>query len=265
MGVLSNFFNRILRKQAAPQAVNQSVRHFERNEQGRDFVVGDVHGMFAPLEVLLKDVSFDTNVDRLFSLGDLIDRGLESDKALEWWDYTWFYPILGNHEDMLMHRQKCAHVWHSNGGQWWVAVNQADHGEYDKRVARLPLAIEVETDDGLVGLVHADVLGNCWRTFYQALANKDHTSTQTALWSRKRIDQYQRGVTPSLVSEVNHVYLGHTIVEDRTTFENVSYIDTGACFYQNERAKLTMMQIHPHVEKFQKSTYLKDVLKAMPN
>ena len=54
-----------------------AVARFEENATGRDFVVGDLHGMFSHLEALLNEVAFDESADRLFSVGDLIDRGPE--------------------------------------------------------------------------------------------------------------------------------------------------------------------------------------------
>lgn len=42
-----------------------------RNRRGRDFVVGDVHGCLRTLEHVLREVGFDEDRDRLFSVGDL--------------------------------------------------------------------------------------------------------------------------------------------------------------------------------------------------
>ena len=57
---------------------------FARNERGRDFAVGDIHGCFSDLARGLKAIGFDEKADRLFSVGDLVDRGPESTHALEW-------------------------------------------------------------------------------------------------------------------------------------------------------------------------------------
>lgn len=60
------------------------LKHFTVNTAGRDFAVGDIHGHFTRLQVALDAVSFDPAVDRLFSVGDLVDRGPESEQVLEW-------------------------------------------------------------------------------------------------------------------------------------------------------------------------------------
>ncbi|MCW8994392.1 MAG: protein phosphatase, partial [Psychromonas sp.] len=49
--------------------------HYQQNDQGRDFFVGDIHGKYGLLMLALSNVNFNANVDRLFSVGDLIDRG----------------------------------------------------------------------------------------------------------------------------------------------------------------------------------------------
>ena len=51
------------------------IQRFPKNESGRDFVIGDLHGMTEFLFKLLDYVCFDPAKDRLFSVGDLIDRG----------------------------------------------------------------------------------------------------------------------------------------------------------------------------------------------
>lgn len=52
------------------------------NRRGRDIAVGDVHGHFQRLQQALDAVGFDPAIDRLFSVGDLVDRGPDSEQAL---------------------------------------------------------------------------------------------------------------------------------------------------------------------------------------
>jgi len=73
-------------------------KHFERNTQGRDFAVGDIHGHFTRLQAALEAVDFAPEVDRLFSVGDVVDRGPESERVLDWLAQPWFFAVQGNHE-----------------------------------------------------------------------------------------------------------------------------------------------------------------------
>ncbi len=77
-------------------------KYFPKNHLGRDFVIGDLHGMFHTLEAMMETVSFDKNADRLFSVGDLVDRGPQSERILQFLDEPWFHAIQGNHEQLLL-------------------------------------------------------------------------------------------------------------------------------------------------------------------
>ena len=54
------------------------VHTYEANLEGRDFVVGDIHGEYDQFMKELEKVNFDKNIDRVFSVGDLVDRGKDS-------------------------------------------------------------------------------------------------------------------------------------------------------------------------------------------
>lgn len=65
---------------------------------GRDIVVGDVHGCFRTLERALGEIAFDPSRDRLFGVGDLVNRGPHSADAVEWLDSRFDVVTLGNHD-----------------------------------------------------------------------------------------------------------------------------------------------------------------------
>ena len=77
------------------------TRVVERNRApgGRDWVVGDVHGCFTTLREALRAIDFEHGRDRVFSVGDLIDRDPNSIEALEWLAGERFEAVvMGNHE-----------------------------------------------------------------------------------------------------------------------------------------------------------------------
>lgn len=97
------------------------VKSFDVNNVGRDFVIGDLHGAYILFEDLLKHLNFDPAVDRMFSVGDLIDRGPESLKCLKLLNEPWFHCVISNHEQMMIHafnRNYLGNFWVQNGGQW---------------------------------------------------------------------------------------------------------------------------------------------------
>lgn len=97
------------------------IKKFKLNTKGRDFVIGDVHGEYSYLMALLDHVNFDKNKDRLFSTGDLIDRGYENEECLRLLAEPWFHATLGNHEAMVLmffYGQMDPGLWIANGARW---------------------------------------------------------------------------------------------------------------------------------------------------
>jgi serine/threonine protein phosphatase 1 len=77
----------------ASRVVRPPIARFAPNTRGRDFAVGDIHGAFRALQIALDAIGFDCAADRLFSVGDLVDRGPESARVTEWLDKPWFHAI----------------------------------------------------------------------------------------------------------------------------------------------------------------------------
>lgn len=78
------------------------IQKFERNTKGKDYIVGDIHGMYHLLIYALESkLNFNFENDRLFAVGDLIDRGENSVECLDLLNQSWFHSIMGNHEEML--------------------------------------------------------------------------------------------------------------------------------------------------------------------
>ena len=225
------------------------VARFPRNRRGRDFVVGDIHGMFPHLRALLEEVAFDPERDRLFSVGDLIDRGPESDRALEWLGRPWFHACRGNHEQMAIDSldPEQFELWMNwNGGQWWLDLEPLQQVRFRRTFAQMPLALEIETGTGIVGVVHADIppfLG--WDEFMERLRSGDRDAVFCALWSRERLSAFRPDMP--VAGGVDRVYCGHTPVRGTVRSDNVYYIDTGAVYVRSghPEARLTMVEVHP--------------------
>ncbi|MFV0681121.1 metallophosphoesterase [Ottowia sp.] len=205
------------------------VRH-EANLHGRDFAVGDIHGAFSALQAALTAIAFDPSCDRLFSVGDLVDRGPESDQVEQWLDLPWFHAIMGNHDLLAWHRalgnpfDQVDHLRH--GGQWLDDLPSAQQQQLGQRLAALPLVREVETPDGLVGLVHADFPSYDWRDAkrvdWRDLDSMNSVAGSCLWWSMRH---QQRDATP--VEYVHAVVHGHTTLPAMEQLGNVYFIDTG--------------------------------------
>ncbi len=64
-------------------------------------IIGDVHGWYAPLADLLSWISPGAE-DQVILLGDLIDRGPESARAIALVQQQGYRCLLGNHEHMML-------------------------------------------------------------------------------------------------------------------------------------------------------------------
>jgi serine/threonine protein phosphatase 1 len=197
-----------------------------RNEVGRDFAVGDLHGHFSRLEESLDQLGFEPSRDRLFSVGDLVDRGPESEAALDWLARPWFYAVQGNHEDYAIRHVRTGRVdvdnWRGYGGGWFLDLPPDRQEIYAEAFAKLPIAIEVETSAGAVGLLHADCPVLFWPRLESALQDRYRRTSETCQWSRDRLRQMNR----TGIQGVRAVVAGHTPVAAPLLLGNVYHIDT---------------------------------------
>lgn len=194
-----------------------------KNKIGRDFAVGDIHGCFTALEDALYKIGFDFDKDRLFSVGDLVDRGPESHLVLDWLAKPWFFAIQGNH-DFLTWRHALGdpypHVDHLfHGGDWLLELPDDQKRKVGEVLQKLPLAIEVETSDGPVGMIHADCPFDDWRDMQSPLSA---AAVHICLWSFDRI-QYDYHAPVQNIRAVIH---GHYRIPSCKTLGNVYFIDT---------------------------------------
>lgn len=206
------------------------IEGYELNEKGRDYVVGDIHGCFTKLQQALDKVEFNQDADRLFSVGDLVDRGPESDEVCNWLSRPWFHAVRGNHDQFIvdfMEGPMDVGIYLLNGGKWFLSDIPAEaRPYYYNEVRKLPIIIEVMTPKGIVGIVHADVAGSDWGDFKARIADYQIY----AMWGRDRI-KGKHG--DEIISGVYRVYAGHTPVPEPHDVGNVRYIDTGVCFHKD--------------------------------
>ena len=211
---------------------DEPIAHDVANRAGgRDLVVGDLHGHFDTLEHALDALCFDPARDRLFSVGDLIDRGPRSHDAIEWLNAGRFAgTVRGNHEQMMidalvlqrgeLRKSGESDLWVENGGGWWWGLRESDGGRWRSTSAKIearecwlaalrtvPFVRTVDTAEGRIGIVHTLDVSPDW----DALCNAVRTLAETAhrpedpygnvnrwnlptwiLWSRPAIERENR-------------------------------------------------------------------------
>lgn len=216
----------------------EMVKHFPLNTEGRDFAIGDIHGYFNVLDKVLEEVDFDKTKDRIFSVGDLVDRGPESIRFSDYIFEPWFHAVRGNHEQLqLQHHSNELRV--QNGGRWFVNEWEDSQREIRALIGQLPVAIDVQTKHGLVGIVHANVPFEDWALFTKRLElGWGEQLVQYATWDRSRWRYRDRDSSP--VENVAHILCGHCAHDEVRQSQNVTDLDTG-CGY--EGGKLTLWSI----------------------
>lgn len=220
------------------------------NDKGRDFVVGDIHGSFDLVRQAMRSAQFAQSEDRLFSVGDMVDRGGESATVSRFLKAPCVHAVMGNHEWNLLQVYQSlaidgdgeyelpihalAHTnW--NGMGWLGTTSPEQRAEVLCAISKLPLAIEVETPRGVVGLIHGEVpMGMDWPTFRKGLESRNPAIVESCLEGRSR----DQGGKHELIQGIDRVFCGHSVQFDGAKrLGNVFYIDTGAVFTQLDRTR----------------------------
>ena len=193
----------------------------------RTFVISDVHGCAATLRRLVDATLRPTASDRMFLLGDLIDRGPDSKGVL---DFIFelrgrglsVEGVRGNHEEMLLRAQDDHYfmdLWTANGGLATLESFRADGpGDIPHRyrafLESLPLYILL---DAFV-IVHAGLNFDLMDPF---------ADTQAMLWTRSNVVDLKRTAGRKLVC-------GHTPVTlqqlENSLSSNKILLDNGCVF-----------------------------------
>lgn len=217
--------------------MNNLVKYFEPNYNGTDYIVSDIHGCYTMLDQQLEALNFDPTVDRLFSVGDLCDRGPESIRALEYLKQPWFFPVYGNHDSFIVEAHqmevdsknnpsflslgkelKVLHdVWSQIGGRWWQQITDSERYSLYQHIIQLPYINIVYTPNNqTIAIAHAEIpvyhsVDDVLNELNQQ--NRD-VIKQDLIWSRDRILTNNK----SIVEDVDRVYCGHTIIQRLETY-----------------------------------------------
>lgn len=228
------------------------ITELAKNEQGRDFAVGDLHGCLDELRVLLEHVGFDTRRDRLVAVGDLIDRGMKSVGCLTLLEQPWFFSVLGNHEKVLLDYRQAANSqqqseiaqrWRIMGGGWFFELDDTMQYRCQQLAMMLPWVIKLTVDHVDYCVIHAEVppeIG-CFETFLAGLKSGDPVSRQSCLSGRRR----NRAKYDGRIVDVDYVLCGHTPGEGARHLGNMCNLDYGAFDIAN-RGALCLLELRTH-------------------
>jgi serine/threonine protein phosphatase 1 len=193
------------------------------NKLGKDYFVGDIHGHYQLLMAQLSEVNFNFTTDRLFAVGDIIDRGLDSEKCIELLVEPWFHSVLGNHEYLFLQGFDNPNSWQllfENGGAWiknWLDNPSKLLAWAHLMRIKMPLSMSIETPYGMIGVIHADSPKK-----WQQLQDTDMRNLFPLIWQRQDFTTLNK----SPISGIAAVFHGHNQVERVKVVNNQLWADT---------------------------------------
>ncbi|MGM9566767.1 MAG: metallophosphoesterase [Clostridia bacterium] len=146
------------------------------------YVMSDLHGCKKPFTEMLETIGFSPE-DRLYIIGDVIDRGNDGIELLR---YTMKTPnitlLLGNHE--LMMREAIENddydLWFYNGGISTMAnfrnLSEREQQEILEYLHSLPLFLDLTVGDRRYRLIHGAPM-------------EDEADVENSVWERPEPDQ----------------------------------------------------------------------------
>ncbi|MEG3977899.1 metallophosphoesterase family protein [Microcoleus sp. herbarium8] len=175
----------------------------------RRIVIGDVHGHYDGLMLLLEALAPSLK-DRVYFLGDLIDRGPKSAQVLDFVQHSPYQTLLGNHEQLMLEALSGPQVDMRAWQFWMYSGGEATVASY-KETGMMPYkhldwlrSLPTYIDLGDIWLVHAGV--------HPAMPINEQSSEQLC-WIRKEFHTISKPYFPNKL-----IITGHTIT---FTFEGV--------------------------------------------
>jgi serine/threonine protein phosphatase 1 len=226
-------------------------------------VVGDLHGHRSLLEDELVRLRFDPLCDRVFSVGDLIDRGPDSLATLSLIQEPWFYAVLGNHELMLLNYLQCyssrmhARKSYASGSSEWVVEAMLTQSKsltkLIKRLAQLPLAIQVDGDVPFY-VTHSDLPpvgtkseGICMHKADRVTSSRDKINlARKAELLELKYGEHDVQISARPVTDPHLTYAGHSPVRSVTVHHSYVFIDQGVCTGTSKRSAHTPPTVLDH-------------------
>lgn len=222
------------------------------------YVTSDVHGRLDRLKKLLQVIEFSID-DKLYIIGDLVDRGAESIETIEFvMDNPQIEVIMGNHDEMMLHSLKYKDQlqierWARNGCQPTMeGFNKRTKKEQNRILDYLESLAYFKIIGDKYLLVHAGFEGE------RLFKNMENMSLEEALMEQKdrlvwvREDFFKNKGLDNLITIFGHTprtYINKSLeIEEKLPYEiwfddrfkDKIGIDTWNC---NEKGRLACLRL----------------------
>jgi len=210
---------------------------------GKTYVLGDIHGVLEPLEKVEKIV--DLSKDRVFLLGDYIDRGNEGYKVLKYLmgkntfdpESSGIHCLLGNHDVNLLIDIIDYNAYNTEDSEYVAnfireSLNLPSKYNLDKInlfeiqsfLFELPLIYKITLNDKNYFLVHAALpsgrIDKLINTRLSNISKRDYDKINYILWERENF-LFNTDVFHS--KDKNIVIFGHTPVDKMKGWKENGY------------------------------------------
>jgi serine/threonine protein phosphatase 1 len=238
--------------------MNNKVEYYDWNLNGRQFVIGDIHGCYDDFLLLLKHVGFDKLKDKMYSVGDLVDRGPDSLNCLELVFEPWFKAVLANHEDMMFRAtlkddQNMLDSWLYNGGMWVYQHDiRAIRQICEEAEKKMPYVIVIGKDsEKRINIVHAEMYRNSSGEGFASDEDIDNWNfgeyqETNMIWGRSIAENrilFRSGKYRDIKTGLSTTYVGHTPCDKHWEVLNHRFIDTGAVYYHTKQLDRVMTMV----------------------
>jgi len=212
------------------------------NTEGRDFFVGDLHGHYDRLMAQLAEVGFDFERDRLISVGDLVDRGAQSEQVVALLDQAWFFAVRGNHDQFILDQYEPERIM-LNGdyanyspreihqkmaafeSDWFYALNPQQQDAVAHKLMPLPYVIVVPIEDYRIGVCHAAV-PSAYSDWADYLADLPQRNTRELTIRLRKVAQNLAKGKDRVLSGIDYTVHGHCTFSQPLFGQSSGFIDT---------------------------------------
>jgi len=212
-------------------------------DDDRHLIVGDIHGRYEIFQRLLEKANYDPTKDVVYTVGDMIDRGPDSYKVLDFFQGGRRYAIKGNHELMALDNDWWD-TWVANGGTQCLDDLERyglDYNWLRDRIRDLPWVIEVGEDgeEHAFRIVHAEMPAGWPDAYFRKVLgeaiNHNDPGFARLVWARNLVTEAAKNVAnmrPAGHGIEFHPeryrlnFCGHTPVQRALKVGDVWFIDT---------------------------------------
>lgn len=225
--------------------MSYSTINSQKHDQNGVWVISDVHGCFNTLLALIKKLPLNSTI---CFVGDLIDRGKENDKIIDYVKNNNLFCVLGNHEKMMIDGLNYPSEygnWIYNGGGTTIDNYEGNEEllkEHLKWIQKLPLfeVFQFENQKDLI-VSHSNIL-----PFFidYDIDNYSKYEKEEIIWNRLNSNFYRK-----TNQNIFNIY-GHTPVTEVDINECSAMIDTGCVYNRIKYNNLTAIH-YPSLEIIQ--------------